>query len=204
MRRAKDYGLNHLRPQLLPARGRPFRCRGLKPGIYIQIEIGLGGSIARRLGSGLPVDQWVYAETDRILAAYGDRPSFMLMTHGNEPGGGGTPEGEAKRDEFLGLTFAIIAPRIRAGCGRPARAGRPLAATSITSRPHTPYPRAGRGAEIRINAKPPETLTDYRDFIGQYPVPVISHEIGQWCVYPNLADARQATSRRAISSSPTG
>jgi len=38
----------------------------------------------------------------------------------------------------------------------------------------------------RVNAKPPETMTDYSDFVRQHKAPVISHEIGQWCVYPNF------------------
>jgi hypothetical protein len=30
-------------------------------------------------------------------------------------------------------------------------------------------------------------MTDYRDFVAQHEdAPVVSHEIGQWCVYPNL------------------
>ena len=31
-------------------------------------------------------------------------------------------------------------------------------------------------------------MTDYRDYIRARSVPVISHEIGQWCVYPNFAE----------------
>ena len=55
----------------------------------------------------------------------------------------------------------------------------------------TPDPRIqawGQGLASRINARPPETLTDYRDYIKARSVPVISHEIGQWCAYPNFAE----------------
>jgi len=47
--------------------------------------------------------------------------------------------------------------------------------------------------ERRINARPPETTTDYRDYIAARKLPVISHEIGQWCVYPNFAEMRKYT-----------
>ena len=60
----------------------------------------------------------------------------------------------------------------------------------------TPDPRIqawGGGLSSRINAKPPETVTDYRDYIRARKVPVISHEIGQWCVYPNLAEIAKYT-----------
>lgn len=35
------------------------------------------------------------------------------------------------------------------------------------------------GLHSRVNFKPPETATDYRDYISARTVPVISHEIGQ-------------------------
>ena len=60
----------------------------------------------------------------------------------------------------------------------------------------TPDPRIqhwGEGLESRINAKPPETTTDYRDYIQKRSVPVISHEIGQWCVYPNFDEIPKYT-----------
>ena len=45
----------------------------------------------------------------------------------------------------------------------------------------------------RINSKPPETTTDYRGYISGRKVPVISHEIGQWCVYPNFGEIPKYT-----------
>ena len=48
--------------------------------------------------------------------------------------------------------------------------------------------------QSRVNAKPPETMTDYRDFVEQHKnAPVVSHEIGQWCVYPNLDEMTKYT-----------
>jgi hypothetical protein len=31
-------------------------------------------------------------------------------------------------------------------------------------------------------------LFDYRDFVSRYAVPTVSHEIGQWCVYPDFKE----------------
>jgi len=45
----------------------------------------------------------------------------------------------------------------------------------------------------RINAFPPETRTDYGDFIRERSAPVVSHEIGQWCVFPNFAEMPKYT-----------
>ena len=33
------------------------------------------------------MDDWLYEEADRILKAYGNHPSFLLMPYGNEPAG---------------------------------------------------------------------------------------------------------------------
>lgn len=54
-----------------------------------------------------------------------------------------------------------------------------------------PEPRIhawGSGLNSRINAMPPETMSDYRAFIAERAVPVVSHEIGQWCVFPNFEE----------------
>lgn len=191
MRRARDYGLNHLRFHSYCPPEAAFDAAD-EIGIYLQVET-VWANQSVKIGGGLPVDAWVYAETDRILAAHGNHPSFVLMTHGNEPGGGGTPEGEARRDAFLGSYVrhyrALDARRLwTSGSGWPL---------IDDSQFHvTPTPRVqnwGEGLKSRINARPPETQTDYRDFIGKYPVPVISHEIGQWCVYPDLNERRKYT-----------
>jgi hypothetical protein len=44
-----------------------------------------------------------------------------------------------------------------------------------------------------INATPPETSYDFRQVIAPYDVPVVSHEIGQWCVYPDFNEISRYT-----------
>ena len=36
-------------------------------------------------------------------------------------------------------------------------------------------------------------MSDYRDFVSRHQVPVISHEVGQWCVYPNFGEIGKYT-----------
>lgn len=178
MRRAKEYGLNHLRFHSYCPPEAAFEAAD-EAGVYLQIET-VWANQSTKIGSGLPVDQWVCAETDRILAAHGNHPSFMLMTHGNEPGGA------KERDVFL----AAYVRHYRNLDGRRLWTSGSGWPTIDDNQYHvTPTPRVqgwGEALKSRINGKPPETGTDYRDFVGKYPVPVISHEIGQWCVYPNL------------------
>jgi hypothetical protein len=59
-----------------------------------------------------------------------------------------------------------------------------------------PQPRIqqwGAGLNSLINANPPQTSYDFHDVISQYEVPFVSHEIGQWCVYPNFEEIKKYT-----------
>ena len=109
------------------------------------------------------------------------------MPYGNEPGGKNASGVSAPN------TLRISRRSIRAGFGPAVRAGRKLRKISFTSRPIRAFRHWGDGLKSRINAKPPETTTDYRDYIQKRSVPVISHEIGQWCVYPNFDEIPKYT-----------
>jgi beta-galactosidase/beta-glucuronidase len=85
MKAAKAHGLNHLRfHSYCPPEAAFFAAD--QEGVYLQVETCWANS-STTLGDGKPVDQWVYDETERILKAYGNHPSFLLMLYGNEPGG---------------------------------------------------------------------------------------------------------------------
>ena len=179
IRIAKAHGLNHIRfHSWCPPRAAFDAADRL--GFYFYVEAASWPNQSTMLGAGLPVDDWIRRETDRILQAYGNHPSFVLMSAGNEPGG--------RTAAYLGRW--ITANRARdprrlytSGGGWPEL---PENQFHVTSAPRVQ--QWGAGLTSRINAKPPEALTDYREFIRARAVPVVSHEIGQWCVYPNLAE----------------
>jgi hypothetical protein len=83
---AKAHGLNHLRFHSWCPPEAAFRVAD-EMGVYFQIEASSWANQSTVLGSGKPVDQWIYEETGRILKYYGNHPSFVLMPYGNEPGG---------------------------------------------------------------------------------------------------------------------
>jgi hypothetical protein len=177
IRIAKSHGLNMIRFHSWCPPEAAFTAAD-ELGFYYQIEAASWANQSTRLGVGLPVDEWIYKETDRILRAYGNHPSIVLMVYGNEPAG--------RDKEYLARWVA----RYRASDPRrlySSAAGWPQIDENQFH--VTPDPRIqawGAGLKSRINAKPPETRTDYRDYIRQRSVPVVSHEIGQWCVYPNF------------------
>ena len=155
-------------------------------GFYYQVEIASWANQSTTVGDGKPVDAWLYAEAERILKTYGNHPSFVLMPYGNEPAG-----------DHSGAWLAKWVAHWKAADSRrlyTSASGWPQLAENQFH--VTPNPRIqgwGEGLKSRINARPPETTTDYRSYISKRTVPVISHEIGQWCVYPNFAEIPEYT-----------
>jgi len=179
---ARQHGLNSLRfHSHCPPEAAFYAADEL--GFYLQVET-CWANQSTTIGDGKPVDQWVYEETERILRAYGNHPSFVLMAHGNEPGG---RNANAYLAKYVSHFKARDSRRLwTSGAGWPQLPENQFHVT--------PDPRIqgwGQGLNSRINAKPPETRTDYREYIEQRKVPVISHEIGQWCVYPNFDEIKK-------------
>jgi len=179
IRIAKDHGLNLFRFHSWCPPEAAFQAAD-ELGFYFHIECASWANTTTALGLSKPIDGWLYEEANRILAAYGNHPSFLLMAYGNEPAG--------KDKEYL----TAWVNRYKAADARrlyTSAAGWPqIAANQFHVTPDPRIQAWGAGLASRINARPPETMTDYREYIQARQVPVISHEIGQWCVYPNFAE----------------
>ncbi|MGZ5566274.1 MAG: sugar-binding domain-containing protein [Limisphaerales bacterium] len=150
-------------------------------GFYFHVEASSWANQGTTIGDNKALDGWIYAETDRILKSYGNHPSLLLMAYGNEPAG-------TNVTKFLGHWvehYKARDPRRlwTSGAGWPQ-----LSQNQFHITPDPRIQRWGAALKSRINAKAPETTTDYADYIGKRDVPVISHEIGQWCVYPNFEE----------------
>lgn len=180
IRVCQSYGLNHIRfHSWCPPEAAFVAADEL--GFYYQVEIAAWANV-----DDTDFQKFSYAESERVIAAYGNHPSFILMAYGNEPAGqnqnawlSGWVDYWKKRDPRRKYTTAS---------GWPSLPGSDYHVT--------PTPRIqawGEGLKSRINARPPETVTDYTSFISQYPVPVVSHEIGQWCAYPNFKEIKKYT-----------
>jgi hypothetical protein len=178
----KAHGLNHIRfHSWCPPEAAFLAADEL--GFYYQVECSAWATV----GSGGPFDMWLYQESEAMVKAYGNHPSFTMMAYGNEPGG-------PNQNRFLG-DFVSYWKRKDPRRLYTSAAGWPLLPENDYH--STPAPRIqqwGQGVGSRINAKPPETMTDYREFVKQHSdAPVVSHEIGQWCVYPNFDEMKKYT-----------
>ncbi len=183
----KDHGLNHMRfHSWCPPEAAFIAADEL--GFYFQVECASWANGGATVGDGTPLDDWLYAEGERITKAYGNHPSFILMAYGNEPGG-------KQRDAYLSkwcTHWKKKEPRMLHTTG----AGWPLLDESDFHNTHRNTRIQGWGEELKsvINAKAPQTQFDFSEYLRNNPdKPTISHEIGQWCVYPNFDEIKKYT-----------
>ncbi len=182
----KAHGLNHMRFHSWCPPEAAFRAAD-EVGVYLQVEASSwANGKGSNLGDGNAIDEWLYKEAEDILDAYGNHPSFVMMAYGNEPGGE-NQKGYLRK--FVGHFKAKDNRRVYTG-----GAGWPY----LDNLDY--YNNAGPriqlwGQELNsiINSEPPQTLFDFNDTIQKTPMPYVSHEIGQWCVYPNLKEIEKYT-----------
>jgi hypothetical protein len=176
----KAYGLNHIRFHSWCPPEAAFTAAD-QAGLYLQIECSSWANQGTTVGSGLPLDAYLYAESRRMVRAYGNHPSFCMMTYGNEPDG---KQHVAYLTKFVNYWKAADARRLYTSAS-----GWPVIAESNYN--VTPDPRIqawGQGLKSIINAQAPRTDYDWRATIAQWQHPTVSHEIGQWCVYPDFKE----------------
>jgi hypothetical protein len=181
----KDYGMNHVRFHSFCPPEAAFIVAD-RLGIYFHIECSSWANQGSTIGDGSPLDRFIYEEGDRIIKEYGNHPSFCMLAYGNEPAG-------RNQKEYLGklITYWKSKDNRRvytSGAGWPII---PENDYNLTSEPRIQH--WGEGLKSIINAEPPQTMFDYRDFVSKYSVPTVSHEIGQWCVYPDFKEIRKYT-----------
>ncbi|MBN1804332.1 MAG: discoidin domain-containing protein [Sedimentisphaerales bacterium] len=167
----KKWGLNHVRFHSFCPPEAAFEAAD-KLGIYLQPEAGMWNEI----NPGSPMEKRLYEETDRMLRAYGNHPSFVLLSPSNEPKG--------RWKESL--------PRwVEHYRNKDAR----RLYTTGTGWPLIDSPGHVEGADFlavhRIGRRPVRGNSawfgrDYLDSMKEVDVPIIVHELGQWCAYPDF------------------
>lgn len=176
----KAHGLNHVRFHSWCPPEAAFAAAD-EMGIYLQVENSSWANWGTSLGDSLLIDQFLYKETAHNLKNYGNHPSFCMMAYGNEPGGENHVQYLTK---YVSHWKARDSTRIHtSGAGWPVI---PQNDFHVISAPRIQL--WGAGLTSIINIEPPNTLFDFEEIISSYDRPVVSHEIGQWCVYPNFKE----------------
>jgi len=174
----RAHGLNHMRFHSWCPPKAAFDAAD-QTGFYLQVEV---SSWSRNLGESKPIDRYLYEESQRMIEAYGNHPSFCLMSYGNEPSG---KEHVTYLTEFVNYWKRKDKRRIyTSGAGH--HLVLPVSDYISSQRPR--IQRWREGLKSIINAEPPRTDYDWSAFNSSCEQPVVSHEIGEWCVYPNFKE----------------
>ena len=168
----RAWGLNHMRFHSWCPPEAAFAAAD-EIGFYLQPECGMWNEI----NPGSEMEKVLYAETERMLKAYGNHPSFLLLSPSNEP------DGEWKKS----LPPWIAHFRAQ----DPRRLYTPGTGWSLIN---TPGPIADRVDFLAVHRIGPNRMRGQPGWFGRdysapmhgVDVPNIVHETGQWCAYPDF------------------
>ncbi|HEX9511444.1 MAG TPA: glycoside hydrolase family 2 TIM barrel-domain containing protein [Puia sp.] len=181
----RRYGLNHMRFHSWCPPEAAFEAAD-RNGFYLQIECSSWANSGSAVGDGQPLDQYLYEESGRMVNAYGNHPSFCMMAYGNEPAGRHL---EKYLKDFVNYWKEKDSRRLYT-----TAAGWPVISdNNYNSSPDPRIQQWGQGLKSIINTYPPRGDYDWRDTIVKWQHPTVSHEIGQWCVYPDFKEIRKYT-----------
>ena len=192
----KAYGLNHIRFHSWCPPKAAFEA-GDEVGILFQVECPSWANSTTSLGDGEPIDDWLYVEAERILKAYGNHACFRFMAYGNEPAGPNKEVPDYPGKVHGGAVYLAAwctywkehdPRRIHtSGAGWPK-----ITESDFHNVPEPRVQRWGEGLDSVINAKPPCSNYTFKDLI-ETDKPSVSHEIGQWCAFPDLEEIEHYT-----------
>ncbi|MCW3804758.1 sugar-binding domain-containing protein [Plebeiibacterium marinum] len=182
---AKSYGLNHIRFHSWCPPEDAFQVAD-SLGFYLQVEM---PNWSLKYGQEPEMVKWMESEGERMIRNYGNHPSFCMMAMGNELEG-----------DYELLTGFV--KRLQKEDPRHL-----YTTTAFTfQKPHSEEPdevdeywitqwtKDGwvRGQGV-FDDYAPSFDKDYRASIEFLDIPLITHEIGQYSVYPNLKEIEKYT-----------
>lgn len=166
----KRWGLNHMRFHSWSPPEAAFEAAD-ELGFYLQLEPGMWNAI----DPDSPMERMLYEETDRMIKAYGNHPSFMLLSASNEPRG--------KWQQALSKWAEHYRKQ------DPRRLY-----TTGTGHTEREVEKLTEGVDyLAIHRIGPNMLRreagwfgrDYEPALAGIDLPVIAHEVGQWSAYPD-------------------
>lgn len=177
---AKAWGLNHLRFHSYCPPEAAFKVAD-RMGFYLQVEL---PNWSLTVGKDTATNRFLYQEFDRIIAAYGNHPSFCMLSAGNEL----QPDFQflnafvsyMKRQDNRHL-YATTTFTFEQGHGTQPEPEDDFFVTQWTDKGWI------RGQGV-FDAEEPNFNKDYRQAAEGIKVPLISHEIGQYSVYPDMKE----------------
>ena len=186
--KCKSYGLNHMRFHSYCPPEAAFAAAD-RVGFYLQPEGPSWPNHGVRLRRGQKIDEYLLAESKRIIDTYGHHPSFVMMAAGNEPAG----DWVSYCNDWVKKMKKYDPSKIY--CGASVGGGW---AWDDGSEYHVKG--GARGLDWDRHA--PHSDDDYYDQIlrprnykgaEDNNSPIIAHEQGQWCAFPDFKEIPQYT-----------
>lgn len=178
-----NHGLNHIRfHSWCPPKAAFIAADEI--GLYLQIECSSWANQGATIGEGRPLDAFIWKESEDIVREFGNHPSFCMMAYGNEPSG-------KDHKEFLSYFISSWKekdPR-RLYCSGSGWPNLPVNDYLSSDQPR--IQRWGEGLKSILNGHAPHSNYDWSKYIKDFSQPMVSHEIGQWCVYPNFREIKK-------------
>lgn len=172
----KTWGMNFIRCHSYCPPEAAFEAAD-RAGVYLQIECDMWNVFA----PDAQMNNVLWEETKRILDTFGNHPSFLMLSPSNEPGG----------DWLMPLTDWVS--KCRAYDSRhlyTIQSGwpYPMEPDKITGTDYVYFHRSGFGIQPGGTIRGPRGWNggDYRESLKDISYPVICHELGQWCSYPDF------------------
>lgn len=176
---ARDYGLNHIRFHSWCPPEAAFEAAD-RLGMYLQVEAPMWMD-SWNMPVGAHPEHYTYLplEAQRIIQTYGNHPSFCIYSNGNELNGD---------FELLHRMAADL---------KKLDNRRLYTLTTNWDRPLDPaddlfcaqtVDEAGVRGQYFLEKLSASTMLDFREAVSQREVPVVSHEVGQYSVYPDVEE----------------
>ena len=186
--KCKEYGLNHVRFHSYCPPDAAFTAAD-RLGIYLQPEGPSWPNHGVKLRRGMAIDQYLIDECKRIIDLYGAHPSLVMLAAGNEPAGDWVAWGRQFVAEMKAYDPSRIYCTASVGGGWQWDDG-------------SQYHVKGGARGLEWDRRAPQTVDDFAaqlDFPRNYPdtqpcqSPIIAHEVGQWCAFPDFSEIPQYT-----------
>lgn len=196
----KSYGLNGMRMHEFVPPEAAFRAAD-EVGFYIQAE--LPGTSCPATDEDPSVTEYLTEELKNLIEFYGDHPSFMFCSMGNEQLVSGDREFMARHLAILNakvdLAKSLDDRHFYTGTSHPYYDGREnddfyLVATKdeiVMNGIRWGGPDPITTSRFCLDA--PSTAVNFEEAVLRMDKPVFTHEVGQWAVYPNLKEMYKYT-----------
>ena len=193
---AKSYGINHYRFHSYCPPEAAFTAAD-REGIYLQAELPFWGGLETDSVAGMQRDEGL-----AMLRSYANHPSFVMFSPGNEIWAGHDKVSRYMKalKEYDARPLYTMGSNNNIGYMEPTEysdffVGARVPASGNTTKGHTRLTHAFADADQGgiLNTQPPSTDFDFSYAVANMELPLVSHEIGQYQIYPDYSEIDKYT-----------